>query len=231
MTIKWDEITHDNLIHLEEVLKLHDQAFPIEVREAHNIFLKSLQYARSRMPNNFRFLIGFEGEQLVSFAKGHYLANVNSGFIVYIVTNPLVRSKGLGSKTLLKLEELLTKDAISAGNTSLKAMILETETQDMVHTEVEKENCIKRNRFFERNDYKKYEKIDYLQPPLHDGGCNIPLNLFIKNLQSNENTKKEINETIRAIYNEKYYLVNEIDKKVLNNCLEKMELGTADIFN
>jgi GNAT superfamily N-acetyltransferase len=231
MTMKWDEITHDNLTHIEKVLKLYDQAFPIEVREPHNIFLKSLQYARNRMPNNFRFLIGFEGEQLVSFATGHYLADVNSGFIVYIVTNPLVRSKGLGSKTLSKLEELLNKDAISAGNTSLKAIILETETQDMVHTEEEKEDCIKRNRFFDRNDYKKYKKIVYLQPPLHDEGGEIPLNLFIKNLQKNENTKEEINEAIRAIYKEKYYLVNEIDKKILNNCLKKMKLGNAVLFN
>lgn len=62
MAIKWDEITHDNLTHFEKVLKLYDQAFPIEVRESHDIFLNSLQYARNRKPNNFRFLIGFEGE-------------------------------------------------------------------------------------------------------------------------------------------------------------------------
>lgn len=30
---------------------------------------------------------------------------------------------------------------------------------------------------------------------------------------------------IRAIYKEKYYLVNGIDKQVLNNCFEKMGMG------
>ncbi|MGM0878477.1 MAG: hypothetical protein ACQEWV_28215 [Bacillota bacterium] len=93
-----------------------------------------------------------------------YFADVNSGFIVYIVTNPLIQSNGLGSKTLVKLEGLLNKDAISAGNLSLRAIFLETETQDMVHTEEEKEDCIKRNRFFDRNDYEKYEEIIYRQP-------------------------------------------------------------------
>ena len=97
----------------------------------------------------------------ISFATGNYLADVNSGFIVYIVTNPLVRSKVLDSKTLVKLEGLLNKDAVSAGNTSLKAIILETETEEMVHTEEEKEDCIKRNKFFERNYYMQYERIDY----------------------------------------------------------------------
>jgi len=229
MAIKWDEITYDNLTHFEKVLKIYDQAFPIEVRESHNIFLNSLKYARNRRPNNFRFLIGFKGDQLVSFATGHYLAEVNSGFIVYIVTNPLLRSKGLGSKTLVKIEELLNKDAILAGNRSLKAIILETEA--LVHTNKEKEDCIKRNRFFERNNYKQFKGIDYLQPPLHFGDSNVPLNLFIKNQQRIEITELEIREAIRAIYKEKYYSVNQIDKDVLNKCLEKMGMNNEVLLN
>ncbi len=223
MAIEWDEITGDNLTHFEEVVTLYDQAFPIEVREPHDIFLKSL--ARNRKPNNFRFLIGFDKGQLVSFATGHYLADVNTGFIVYIATNPLARSKGLGSKTLVKLEELLNKDAVSAGYTSLNAIALETETTEMVHTEEEKQDCMKRTRFFERNHYKQYENIHYLQPPLHVGHSNVPLHLFIKNLQNNELTEKDIHGVIQAIYKEKYYAVNQIDKKVLNECLEKMGIN------
>src|SRR4051794_30813561 len=196
MAIRWDEITYDDLTHFEKVLKLYDQAFPIQVREPHNIFINSLQYARNSKPNNFRFLIGFEGEQLVSFATGHYLAEINSGFIVYIVTNPLVRSKGLGSKTLLKMEELLDKDAFYAGSTSLKTVILETEKEGMVHREEEKEECIKRNRFFERNNYKLYKKIDYIQPPLHFGDGDVPLNLFIKSPQQFEITEEQIRKAI-----------------------------------
>jgi hypothetical protein len=231
VTIRWDEIKYDNLNHLEKVLKIYDQAFPIEVREPHNIFLDSLQYARRRKPNNYRFLVGLEGEQLVSFATGHYLAEVNLGFIVFIVTNPLVRSKGLGAKTLLKFEELLNQDAVSAGNTSLRALILETEKQEMVHTEAEKENCINRNRFFKRNSYEQNEEIHYLQPPLHNGESNIPLNLMIKEFQKYKVTLEEISEIIRVIYQEKYFLVNGIDKKVLNNCLEKMGIENIAILD
>ncbi|MDQ0174974.1 GNAT family N-acetyltransferase [Bacillus chungangensis] len=231
MAIRWGEIRCENDIHLEKVFDLFDQTFPIEVRESHNIFLKSLQYARKRKPNNYRFLIGLEDDRLVSFATGHYLSDVNSGFIVYLVTNPLERSKGLGAKTLLKLEELLNKDAILAGNTSIKAIILETEKQEMVHTEEEKEDCIKRHKFFDRNHYKLFEKIDYLQPPLLSGESIIPLNLFIKNVQTDELTKEEVSEVIRAIYKEKYYLVNEIDKNVLNSCLEKMAIDNEGLCN
>jgi GNAT superfamily N-acetyltransferase len=209
-------------------LKIFDQSFPIEVRESHKIFIESLQYARVRKPNSFRFLVGFEGEQLVSFATGHYFADANVGFIVYIVTNPLVRSKGLGSKTLSKLEELLNKDALSAGNESLRAIILETEKQEIVHTDVEKEDCIKRNRFFERNGYTQYEEIDYLQPPLNNGESNIPLNLFINR---NDVSKEEISKFIQIIYKEKYFFVNGIDNEVLRTCLGNMGMEKVPFFN
>lgn len=229
MTIRWDEITLDNLSALEKVFEIYDRTFPIEVCESHNIFEKSLQYAKNERFNNYRFLVGFEGEKLVSFATGHYFADVNSGFIVYIVTNPMLRSKGVGTQTLLKLEELLNEDALLAGNPSLKALFLETETKDMVHTEEEKENCIKRDRFFSMNDFKRFQKIDYLQPPLHLGENNVPLNLYIKSIQTSEITEAEIVEVIRVIFKEKYYLVNGIQKDILYRCLEEMGLKRQEV--
>lgn len=221
MTIQWTEISEDNLINLEMAMELYDQAFPIQVREPHSVFLRSLQYAKTRRPNNYHFLMGLEGDQLVSFATGHYFADVNSGFIVYLVTNPIVRSKGLGSKTLVELESLLFQDAISAGNASLKAILLETETQDIVHTEGEKEDCIKRNRFFARNNYEMCDEIRYLQPSLHNEVEDIPLNLFIKNFDTSKQRKEEIQKAISAIYKEKYSFINKIDKEALNNSLKR----------
>lgn len=223
--MNWTEITNDNLGNLENALKLYDQAFPIEVREPHDIFRKGLKYATNSFPNNFRFLVGMEGDTVVSFATGHYLADVNAGFIVYIATNPSVREKGLGSQTLGKIEELLNQDAIAAGNSSLQLAILETEIEELVHTTEEKEDCVKRQRFFEKNNYHKCEDVHYLQPPLHGGGEGIPLHLFIKNFQGDQFlTQDEINKTVQAIYREKYYAVNGIDKAVLTNCLQGMKV-------
>lgn len=228
MIISWDEITEDNLKNIDMVFRLYDLVFPIVLREPHSIFFNGLHYARNRKPNNFRFLIGFEEEELISFATGHYLEEVNSGFIVYIATNPLTRSKGIGSKTLAKMEELFTQDAIAAGNSALNAIILETETEDLVHTTEEKDNCKKRNEFFNKNGFNKSEEVSYLQPPLHHEEEAISLNLFIKILQKNE---QDIKKIIYAIYKEKYYLVNGIDKEVLNRCLLKMELDQRLICN
>ncbi|UGB33225.1 GNAT family N-acetyltransferase [Metabacillus sp. B2-18] len=222
MTIKWVEITEENLDHYESAMKLYDQSFPIEVREPHQTFFRSLQY--TKRPSNYHFLVGLEGNQLVSFATGHYFSEINGGFIVYIVTNPAIRNKGLGSKTLLKIEELLNKDAIEAGNSTIKAIFLETETPEMVHTEEEKQDCFKRYQFFSRNGYEKCDEILYLQPALHDEVGDIPLDLFIKNLDINKLSKDEIKKAITTIYKEKYQLVNGINESIINNCLKKMEI-------
>lgn len=64
----------------------------------------------------------------------------------------------LNKGTLLKLEELLNEDSCLAGNPFLNAVILETETQEMVHSKEEKQDCMKRNKFFERNNYNQFYK-------------------------------------------------------------------------
>lgn len=222
MTIRWEEITLDHLTNLDKVLKLYDLSFPIEVREPHLIFIRSLEYVKTSFPNQFRLIVGLEGDELVSFTTGHYLAEVNSGFIVYIATNPLHHSKGLGSKTLLKIEELLSKDAQLAGNDSIGAFILETETEEFAQSKVEKDNCRRRSQFFQKNHYQLYEEVEYLQPPLHEEGESIPLNLFIKNIQSDRMKIEEVKEIIRSIYKEKYHNVNGIDKNILNRCLKEI---------
>jgi GNAT superfamily N-acetyltransferase len=224
--INWIEISDDNLFYLDKVFELYDQSFPIEVREPHDIFLHSLHYATTAYPNNFRFLVGLDGEELVSFATGHYLADVNTGFVVYIVTNPRFRSNGIGRQTLLKIEELFHKDAVLAGNLSLRAMILETELPELAENVEVREECLKRNKFFQKNGYKPYIEMEYVQPPLHNDDKSIPLNLFIKVQQTVQLDKKEVRDIIHAIYHEKYYIVNTINQKILIRCLN--EIGISE---
>jgi len=87
-------------------------------------------------------------------------------------------------------------------------------------------NCIKRNRFFERNGYKKIDEIQYIQPPLNNGDSNVPLNLFIN---KNDVSKEEIIKYIQIIYKEKYCFVNRIDKQVLKSCLEMMGIENVHL--
>lgn len=230
MSIRWEEITYENTAYLESALKLYDQSFPKEVREPHHVFLESLKYSGKSFPNTFKFLIGFEGEQLVSLATAHYLAEVNSGFIVYICIDPHIRSKGLGTKTLLRMEDVLNEDAKRAGNDKLKTILLETEKVETVHTAKEKEDCVKRNRFFERNNYVRFDGIEYIQPPLHEEEEHVPLQLYSKHAGKDHLSIEEVKTMIKIMYKEKYFNVNKIDRFLLEDCLKKMGIKTISNF-
>jgi hypothetical protein len=220
--LRWEVITLQNMNLIEEVFHLYNHSFPIEVREPQSIFIKSLEYAENSFPNHFRFLVGLIGEKVVSFATGHYLADVNTGFIVYIATHTEVESKGIGRKALLKMEELLNQDALRAGKLSIKGFILETEMEDMVHTALEKQACKRRELFFERNGYQLITEFHYFQPPLHANETVVPLHLYLKPYQEFSLSREDIVQMIQAMFKEKYDRVNEIDSKTLRSCLEKM---------
>jgi GNAT superfamily N-acetyltransferase len=223
MNVRWEEITLNQKMNLDRVLKLYDSSFPVEVREPHDVFKRSLQYNVTNQPNRFHLLVGLDGDELLSFVTAHYLAEVNIGFIVYIATNPLIRNKGLGARTLTKMEELLKKDAETVGESRLRAVILETERKADAITKVEMEHCLKRERFFQRNGYKTLKEKHYLQPPLHKNEKSVPLNLWIKQF---EVEVKDIENLIQAIYREKYFKVNGIDESVLASCLLEMDIHT-----
>lgn len=227
MNIRWNDLTSDENAYLDDVLDLYNRTFPHQVREPHHLFMKGLQIPK----NHFHILIGLDGEKLVSFATGHYLEDVNTGFIVYIAINSSTRNIGLGSETLAQLENRFTIDAASTGNGSLRAIVLETEKLESAHSEIEREECLHRTRFFEKNDFLKTNDIIYLQPPLHDGEMAVPLNLFI----NEKLTKDEIHKIILSIYREKYSKVNGIHKDILNYCLIKIGIkkyaGTSNITN
>lgn len=220
MEIKWKEITSENQHFLETVNKFYDQIFPLNVREPHQLFVKSLTQAMNGR-NNYHLLAGFDGEQLVSFVAGHYFSTVNSGYIVYIATDPYVRGRGIGMQTLQAIEHLLINDAYSAGYSNLGAIILETEKADLALNDKSKRDCMKRNHFYEKNQFELCEGISYVQPPLYPGEQPVPLNLFVKNFQEERNVN-QIKELIKAIYREKYERINGIDKIVLEDCLASM---------
>ncbi|MGM0803776.1 MAG: GNAT family N-acetyltransferase [Bacillota bacterium] len=230
MEIIWKEVTHSNQEKLQEALTLYEHSFPIEVREPKSVFLQSLNNAETHLPNQYHFLVGFQDEVLVSLVTAHYLADVNTGFIVYLVTNPKVRSKGLGAQSLQRIEEVLQQDSIAAGYKSLDAIVLETETPEMVHSEKEKDDCVKRTNFFMRNGFYKVEDFLYLQPPIHDDGVDVPLHLFIKTLTKQERSVSEVKRIVKAMYLEKYHHGNGIVKEVLNRSYNKMNLEKSNLF-
>ena len=220
MNLNWHVLTDGEDQYLKQAFALYDAAFPVEVREDHKVLLDSLD--NDGQPDDFCFLTGLSDDKVVAFATAHYLADINSGFIVYIVTDPGIRGKGIGKETLREIEEILNEKAIRNGYSGLDAMLLETEREEDAVSQIEREECQKRARFFHRNGYLKQGDRLYLQPPLHGEDKGVPLHLYVKNLSGLD--KDKIEQAIYTIYKDKYLAVNRISTASLNKCLEEMDV-------
>lgn len=218
----WHEIIDPKEEILMEIFDLYDQIFPIEVREPHAVLIKSLQTSQMDASQSFRFLVGLDQTKVVSFATAHYFSRVNSGFIVYIGTDPSYQNHGIGSQTLAKMEDWLQENALQAGYESLRSIILEAEQIEIMSSEQERIECIKRNRFFEKNGYHHASHIPYVQPPLHAKESAVPLNLLIKLVQGFDMETVELMNIIYSMYIGKYGLINQINERILHECLQIM---------
>lgn len=221
MSLEWLDVTAVNIHEINVGLDLYKESFPEEVREPQQTFYDSMRKTEVATGQTYRFIVGKEEGKVVSLATGHYFSSINAGFIVYIVTDPHLRSKGIGAETLRALEERLHYDARQAGYHEIADILLETEHKDCVHTMLEKEECDKRALFFSRNGYSIMKDIVYVQPPLHQGEEIVPLHLYSKNVTT---TVSDINAMIYEIYYQKYYRINGIDKATLNQCLQQMNI-------
>lgn len=216
----WHEVTDENDPLLDEAFILYDAAFPEYVREDHEIFLRGIRQQESCHPNTYHFLVALdENNKVISIVTGHYLESVNTGFIVYLATHPEIRGQGLGGKSILKIEEVFIQDAINAGHSSLKGIILETEKETLAEDEEERLECVNRLRFFKKQHFDIVEEEKYLQPPLYTGQVPVPLYLLFKPVQLNEKVNIDIDEMIRAMYQEKYLKVNLVPQTILTDCM------------
>ncbi|MCP8968880.1 GNAT family N-acetyltransferase [Ectobacillus ponti] len=220
MLLEWKEIQLGDTDGLEQALQLYDEMFPLPVREPHEVFWNGLRYGAGQGQGSFRFLVACEGKQVNAFATGHYFQDMHAAFIVYIAVRPSVRHHGLGSQTLQRMEELLRGGAAAP----LRAVILEAEKEELAHDEQERVDCMRRSCFFIRNGYRKYEGLEYVQPPLHAGEQPVPLQLFIKGPRQ---TSPDVRSYVQAMYREKYAAVNGIQSEVLERCLRQMGLESS----
>ncbi|SFW99337.1 hypothetical protein SAMN04487866_101106 [Thermoactinomyces sp. DSM 45891] len=224
MDITWRELTSEDQVFIQKALEIYDQSFPDEVRESHDVFYRGLLSQKSSFPDSYTFLVGYQNEiEICSLATAHYFSKLNMGFVVYLATNPHIRSRGIGSMTLNKIEAILMDDAKRAGYQFLKGIVLETEKEEFAHTELEKRNCARRNRFFEKNQFTNLKSIKYLQPPLKQGDQPVPLHLLLKQYDGTTH-HDEIGMVIEEIFKKKYQEINQIPVKALEECQKLMRL-------
>jgi GNAT superfamily N-acetyltransferase len=225
MEIQWHELTDTRSRWVDQCLALYEQTFPDEVREPDEVLLRGVSVNTELSPNAFHFLIALnEQQEVVGFSTAHYLADVQFGFVVYLLVNPAIRSRGLGGHLLAHMQNLLKGDAARFG-TSLRGVILETEKEADAHTEVERAECRRRNRFFNRQGYGRVESVFYVQPPLRETTSEVSLHLYV-HLQADQRplTGEELRRVVHAMYEQKYSKINHVDSRTLRTCEKQLRV-------
>ena len=220
--IEWQEIREPGGALWNAAIALYEQTFPPEVREPAAVFVRSM-----RDVAGFHFLVGVDEQgQLAAMATAHDLADVNVGFVVYLVVAPQGRSRGLGAELLAQVEAALREDARVTRGAELRGVVLESEREELVHTEEERLDCQRRERFFARQGYERLDGVDYVQPPLTpESELMVPLHLWAKRFPNQpEWTAEEIRDVVRSMYRNKYGRANGTSDVVLSACERRISI-------
>ena len=221
MRIYWQEINAQNEKLWNQAITLYEKSFHIDLREPSSVFLRSLEIGLSTGPNAFHFLVGHDEQQkVIALSTAHYFANVNFGFIVYLVVDTSLQGHGIGSQLLVQTEELLQKDAVLR---PLRGIILESERVEDAETEQEKKECQRRNRFFAFNHFEVLNDVTYFQPPLHSPAKPVRLNLWVKLRERTPRLNaRGVEEIVDQMYTEKYSRMNQLNPALLEICKERL---------
>jgi GNAT superfamily N-acetyltransferase len=221
MKIYWQEINAQNEKLWNQAITLYEKSFHIDLREPSSVFRRSLEISLSTGPNAFHFLVGYDEQQkVIALSTAHYFADVNFGFIVYLVVDTFLQGHGIGSQLLVQTEELLQKDAVVS---PLRGIILESERVEDAETEQEKKECQRRNRFFAFNHFEFLNDVTYFQPPLHSTTKPVRLNLWVKlRVGTPGLNAREVEELVDQMYTEKYFRMNQLEPAQLEICKERL---------
>lgn len=236
LTLRWHDVTVIDSQLLMQAIDLYERFFRLELREPREVLTLGIVKNDALQPNAFHFLVGVEREEhdksnaprVVALSTAHYLADVNIGFIVYLLVEPACQNTGLGSQLLSEMERLITLDAKAAHASPLRGMILETERAEDAHTDDERIDCERRARFFNRNGYHVLPGVFYLQPPLQKTTAAVPLHLFAKGCSGSPAfSGDEVRRIVHAMYRDKYRRINGIDMSVLNECEARLQVPAS----
>ncbi|MCX7569822.1 GNAT family N-acetyltransferase [Tumebacillus sp. DT12] len=218
--MQWHELMSPASPYWEPALALYERAFPVAVREPADVFVRSWS-----AETGFHFWVGVWDGQVAAMATAHFLEDVQVGFVVYLLVNSLMQSRGIGAQTLAYVESALEEDARKAGR-ALRGVVLETEREEEAHTSAERADCQRRLRFFARHGYECPAGVTYVQPPLTpERESAVPLHLLMKRFPGHwAGTEREIRDVIRSMYRNKYGKANGIAHEVLSVCEAQVEV-------
>ncbi|MBK5254985.1 MAG: GNAT family N-acetyltransferase [Vicinamibacteria bacterium] len=147
---------------------LYSAAFPPGERIGREYFRNLFEESRLGLlaPFNFHFLVAHEGERVLGFISGTYLAIANLGFVGYLAVRPSAAGRQVGSRLRHRLIQSVKRDAIAAGHSGLRGMMGEVEHGNPWLERMRRRGALALD-------------LDYFQPST-DGTAVVPLVLYFQ---------------------------------------------------
>jgi GNAT superfamily N-acetyltransferase len=164
---------------LAQWLAIYERSFPRQVRVTPHVIAGQIGPAEpgSAAGDVLHVAAAMDGGVVVGGAMFSLLRRSGLGFVSYIFTAADTRGQGVGTWTYRRLVGALGADA-AQNRQPLQGVIFEVEREELAETAGEREERIRRLRFFTRMGARILTGLDYLQPPLHAGDAPLRMHLL-----------------------------------------------------
>jgi hypothetical protein len=206
-----ESVTAQELLADKTWWQIYNDSFPSSEREPPDVILKSV-LCGSGMAFRAR-----HGGLTSGLATTHLLTNPAAVFLVYLAVSRKERNQGIGAE--------LFRFAWQSGATRLRAqhlqpygMIWEVDAPQLDNDADSTRQ--RRISFFHRHGGRILDR-PYLQPPV-DGIAAVPMRLMFHPAEGKGiPTPDTVEALVRAIYFDKYGTINEIDRSILEDLLNR----------
>ncbi len=202
MSVRFETLDAEELLRAADWWALYEGSFPPAEREAPAVIVRSVE---AGVGLAFRVQ---RHEATVGLATVHLLREPRVAFCVYLAVAGDQQGRGLGG-------ELFRHVAASAKGRAMRGVVWEVEEPAAAGSETARHQRERRIVFFERQGGRRLD-VTYFQPPL-DGGPPVPMRLMFRPADDAEVI--DVRALVRAIYSEKYGVINAIPVATLHRLL------------
>jgi hypothetical protein len=223
--LAWRDVQSEADPTLANWLAAYERSFPIEVLLPRDVIMAQISEV-SRAPsgeNDFHVTAAMDGEAVVGGAMFTFLGRTSVGLLSYIFTGSERRGNGIGTWLYDRVVSVLRADA-TRRNRSLRGLVSEVEREDLAALPSEREERIRRLRFFTRVGARILAGVNYLQPPLHSGEEPLPMYLMFDAVGSGRPTlsSRRVLALVADIYRVAYVNGAGLSEYAVQECLERV---------
>ncbi len=208
----------------------YEASFPIEVRVPQHLIVARIEkkLVGEPAPGVYHLGVAFDGDAMVGGAVFDFLNQTNIGFIDYIFVDRQVRSRGIGQFIYDRVSDTLVRDASRLGQEKLQGILFEIEKEGLATQAEERQQRVRRLRFFLRMGAGIISGLSYLQPPLHPGEGPLPMHLMFHpmGLPEDRLSGSLVLSWISSAYTTIYLNGFGVSGAVLRECLQRVTAST-----